>query len=634
MSVPREFFACVSVLLTLLVGVNSTQSLQFADDDAGYGRGWMMEAIHKYFPFEKTLSVVLSESDGEAFLPPFHVPVVVFTKDELLQGCGERLTDLDGYVFMTSSVENLDRQIVPLLKFFNKTTSKLKTKYILVLDFSKYNSLNRDENYSCLFHELWNSFGIINIAVLPVQGQNSLNSDPPLITSYDPFLARHSSPREALRRNTCTEDVRGIMTDRFRNMRGHRLKAVFYRVSTHIRSFPDFNQKHSLRADPIILLKRILEENLNASFDVYESPSNDFFGMDNKSGVVEEIGSGKAEYCINLSLLPPGVMWLKHVQPLLSGYVFDLIFVVPAPRRIESWRLFLYVFQWQVCVGLSLVMFLLGGATLLFVHINSTFSNNSSSRTSEIVSLWKAALSVPTNRLPRTHSQRMLISLSLLLAVIFPTLFSTQLFALVKSKPTSAAITTLQDLHDSNLPIYTIYREFSPYMNSFENTTLHRLKDNLKIDKMYEKLNYLNASYLNITGRALVAASMLIEMAASLPQNKAFLQHFEIIHEPLFQTSMAMLLPSGSVYYDHFNYVNLRLIYGGLYHKWFDAYKHRLENLYAASLTPSTPEEVNSQQTDEERVPLNYDDLRMAFYILYVGLAVSVVCFLEEVCKS
>lgn len=110
----------------------------------------------------------------------------------------------------------------------------------------------------------------------------------------------------------------------------------------------------------------------------------------------------------------------------------------------------------------------------------------------KIVSMWKASLSLPSNRLPTTHSQRLLISLTLLLGLIFPALFSAQLFALVKSKPRSASITTLQDLHNSNLPIYTIYKQFSPFLNSFENTTLHRLKDNLKTDKMYENVYYLD----------------------------------------------------------------------------------------------------------------------------------------------
>lgn len=210
-----------------------------------------------------------------------------------------------------------------------------------------------------------------------MKDQTSLNSDPLLIISYDPFFARHSSPRNTLKRNTCTQDVRRIMIDRFRNMQGHSLKTVLYRVSNYICSFEDFYKKQTLGVDPVILLKQILEENLNASFDVHESSNNDMFGKTNKteSGVVEEMSSGKADFCINFSLIPQGVMWLNHVQLLLTGHVFYLVFVVPMPRQVEV--LFQYIFQWQVCVGLSLVMFLLSGAALLFVHVFSTLSHNS-----------------------------------------------------------------------------------------------------------------------------------------------------------------------------------------------------------------------------------------------------------------
>lgn len=144
MSVTRKYLPCNSVLLTLIYCVSSAQCLQFTDDD----RQLVADAIQSYFPVEKTLCVVPAESDDEAFLPPFHVPVVVFSQDQLLEGCGEQIKYQDGYVLITSTYANLEGRIVPLLKCVNETTLKLKTKYILVLDLSKDSQLNRDKNYS------------------------------------------------------------------------------------------------------------------------------------------------------------------------------------------------------------------------------------------------------------------------------------------------------------------------------------------------------------------------------------------------------------------------------------------------------------------------------------------------------
>lgn len=275
-------------------------------------------------------------------------------------------------------------------------------------------------------------------------------------------------------------------------------------------------------------------------------------------------------------------------------------------------------------------MLLLSGATLVFVHVKSNTDTLSriSHGTCEVVFVWKAALSVPTNRLPTSHSQRLLIALSLLLGLIFLAIFSTQLFYLVKSKPRIASMKTLQDVHDSNLPIYAIYERLASYMHSFENTSLHRLKDNLKTDILYKGVNYLDHSYLNISVRTLVYTNLITKLAVSLPKGKVYLPYLVVVKEPIFQTSLVMYLSIGSVYYDNFNDINLRLISGGLYTMWYDCYLQRLKKHYAASSTPSTLVGLGSQQSDDDRVPLTYNDLRMAFYIQYVGLTSSTVCFI------
>lgn len=179
-----------------------------------------------------------------------------------------------------------------------------------------------------------------------------------------------------------------------------------------------------------------------------------------------EISSGKAEYCLNFLLLPPGDTWSTKVQTIPSGFSLDMVFVVPMPKRIESWRLFQYIFQWQVSVGLVIALCLLSGAALLFQYFHSQLNTvgHGPGRFSAIVSVWKAALSVSMKRLPTARSQRLMIALALLFGLIFLNLTSAQLFILVKSKPRHSSIKTLQELHDSNLPIYTIHKQFAPYL--------------------------------------------------------------------------------------------------------------------------------------------------------------------------
>lgn len=60
------------------------------------------------------------------------------------------------------------------------------------------------------------------------------------------------------------------MTDRFRNMHGQRLKAVFRREPTNFVTLAALTKIQNLGVDPEILFKKVLESNGNVSFDIYD----------------------------------------------------------------------------------------------------------------------------------------------------------------------------------------------------------------------------------------------------------------------------------------------------------------------------------------------------------------------------
>lgn len=184
-------------------------------------------------------------------MPALHMPAVVFTQERVLQDCGSKSTDQDGYIFMISNAASLENQIIPLLRCFNRSTLKLKTKYILILDFSDSDS-GRYEAHSYFLQNLWDVFGIINIAILPVQDQ--ILSHLPTIISYNAFIARHHSrPRSALKMNTLTQDVREFMVGRLRNLHGHRLRTIFCRLPNSFVTLENVYEKQTVGGDPGIL---------------------------------------------------------------------------------------------------------------------------------------------------------------------------------------------------------------------------------------------------------------------------------------------------------------------------------------------------------------------------------------------
>lgn len=308
---------------------------------------------------------------------------------------------------------------------------------------------------------------------------------------------------------------------------------------------------------------------------------------------------------------------------------------MPKPRQVQSWKFILYLFQWQVRLGLGLTLIVLSGASILFAVVLSKTNRlrNNLNMNSEVLTVWKAFISISINKLPTRHSQRLLVAISLVLGLIFTTVFSAKLLNLIKSRPTEDRIRSLHELQDSEMPIYLTHRAFKTIMDTFENTSLSKLQKNVKHDKLLENDDRLfDPQHLNITDHAVLYADELLYTIVNQPQNRVFFKYFEVLKEPISEPSSVTVFPIGSVYFDVFNELNLKLVAGGFYREWYKVnHQQIIERLSSVSTTVVQPtnDRVGS---DDDHVPLKYNDLKLAFYILYIGLTMSALCFIKEVC--
>lgn len=308
---------------------------------------------------------------------------------------------------------------------------------------------------------------------------------------------------------------------------------------------------------------------------------------------------------------------------------------MPKPRQVESWKLIFYLFQWQVRLGLGLTLIVLSGTYILFAVVLSKTNmlRHSLNVTSEVLTVWKAFISLSIKKLPTSHSQRLLVAISLVFGLIFITVFSAKLLNLIKSRPIEGRIRSLHELQDSKLPIYLTHRAFKTIMDTFENTSLSKLQKNVKHDKTFENDNRLfDPQHLNLTDHAVLYADELLYTIVNQPQNRVFYKYFEVLKEPISEPSSVTVFPIGSVYFDVFNELNLKLVAGGFYREWYKVNHQRiierLSNVSSIVVRPTNDHVVS----DDDHVPLKYDDLKLAFYILYIGLTMSVLCFIKEVC--
>lgn len=306
------------------------------------------KAVQDYFPDESNLCLVESmNTDKETFQLKLSVPVVVFSQEEVLHKCSEKLIDSDGYILIFSNTVNLEVHTVLLLKCFNQTTLKLKTKYILVIDASFVGTPNKSRNYISCLSKLWKAFGIINVSIFPIQDQIFNNSQEPTVFIYNPFLANNRSSIGVVIKNNLSVDIRDSMVARFRNLNKEPLRVVFVQNPVYGITNAKMKEKKKLSVgvNVSILFKQTLESYFNISFDVHEVKARPRSGNETPGPINEVLGkvmSAEAEFSFQLYLVF-GNSWPKTVQLIQTGLIIEFIFIVPMPREVESWRLFLYL---------------------------------------------------------------------------------------------------------------------------------------------------------------------------------------------------------------------------------------------------------------------------------------------------
>lgn len=141
---------------------------------------------------------------------------------------------------------------------------------------------------------------------------------------------------------------------------------------------------------------------------------------------------------------------------------------------------------------------------------------------------------------------------------------------------------------------------------------------------MYENIYYINPTFLNITDRALVYRNTIVELIKSLPRSRAFLQYFEVVKEPIFQTLLQLFLPVGSLYLEHINASSLRLSSAGVFLKWYDANSHLVAQRFTA-FTASNASQTTTWRWPSTSYTQDWQFLRCASWKRFVSFEVVTV---------
>ncbi|KAG8263883.1 hypothetical protein J6590_021551 [Homalodisca vitripennis] len=571
---------------------------------------------------EKTLGVILPDITRDIFTN-LNLSVVVFIKERLLENCDQLATALDGYVFLITDTSKLKIQIIEVLQCYNRTTLKLKTKRIVIVHMNN-SSLSMDYDpslYLRYFHWFWENYGLVHVIIYPIFEKQDMISTNRVLLGYNPFIQSG-----ILLRSEISEDFVSKQNSRFLDLQGYSLNATLFPFNFSAHPLL-INRSPTIRGGPDVAIRWTLESYFNLRFAIRNTRDNSFEGHFMKGAFTGPLADVLENY-IDIALNVNMMKWYNtpKVQFLMPRLCTALVVIVGSKGRIQGWRMALHIFQWQVWVWLMFAVVISSVFSLLLAKYRLSNDDESTVavQSSEAVFLvLKSILSLSVSVVPRNNPERLLMASCLLVSVIVINIFFGQLFYLIKSKPQLANIDSLQELQDADLPIYTPLELFLDAFDGLQNSSLSKLKDRL-FYKSYADLGWNNGVIGKLSDRhAVIFTSTLVQFQMEAnPVN--FDKEIHIVKENVLQFCLGQMMPIGSVFYGHFNQLIERLVELGFFIKWRREYTSFVREL--RDYDKSTDRKI---ECDFDY--LTFNDLKLAFWILFIGLVLSLFSFIGEI---
>lgn len=588
-------------------------------------RNIITKAAQKFFVDESSLGVVLFDHDANYIPFEVHLPIVVYSEGEIIT-CKTIPYASEGYVFVIAKASFLTTKIVPTLQCYNRTTMKLNTKKVLVICMKTEYCFSK-EYYSQQFQMLWKNFGLVNIIVLT----GTVDSDfifHPIILGYNPFIKNDSHATGVLITFDLESNFEGEFDKRFLNMHGYVLNAVMfpYNISVH----PSFLDKPgSIKGGLDLSLRWAFESQFNVHFSIHPPRDGKFHGMSIKgtfTGALIDVINNDVDMALNAKLLK----WhdTPKIQFLMPRLDTALIIMVKKKDRIEGWKVIFHLFHWQVWAWyvsttsiMCFISWVLAKICLKVFILSDHYGNEPSDAVWMVL---KSTVSMSVVRLPKLYHDRILMTASLWSSVVIVNLLFGQLFYLIKTKPRTANIDTLQELLESNLPIFTSTESYMSAFDGLQNTSLSKLKDRISIRRFTEAEDGHGYPTKITADYALLHSSTQFQYQLVVEPSE-FTESVHILKEFVWQCYLGLYMPIGSVYYKHFYKFSVRIFELGFTIKWMQEYLAFIQESYYRQ----HPKDLHLKIVSDN---LTLMDLKLAFLFLFMGLMISTVCFLFEIC--
>ena len=435
---------------------------------------------------------------------------------------------------------------------------------------------------------------------------------------YNPFeLKQESSLRGNIHRFGCGQNVwYEYAVKRFVNLHGYPLHiSIFSQYPTAISRCKSNNNCSMYRGMDGIMLSS-LEQHLNVS-TVYHSPlPTDLYGsvLPNSSivGSLGDVVSGKTNISFNSRFIKYyGTDDIEFSVPITTD---KMCFLIPKAKLIPKWKSMLMCFGPITWCTLLLSYIASSACFCLFQMLHRPGSTSSGS---PILNTFQVFILSPVNHPPKLMTERLLFSICLFSSLILMNAFQGLLLSSVTSPIYQPDINTIDELFDADIPILS---------KSFQTRDLF-INAGHKISNKFVLFTRDTDDFFSFLIKSHSAVTERESTIVFLVTKYVLADGTQLLHKvsecPIFY-HLAYIFPKGSPFLPRFDYFLKQVIESGLRDKWYwDDIDIKTKLSYK-----------KNQQKQNKHKSFTLSDLQLPFYVLGIGLTLSLMAFISELIKG
>ncbi|KAK9875135.1 hypothetical protein WA026_005928 [Henosepilachna vigintioctopunctata] len=459
--------------------------------------------------------------------------------------------------------------IVKKLMRFEMYNSRVETVFVIT-------SKVEDQNFLSDYLKIIWSYGIIRYLVAFFDG--NIKS-----FSYNPF---RNEIREVL-----THGEKPEFPNYLTNLEGYTLKVAMFM------QWPRVQRRKGKLIGPDVMLLENLARLLNASLSIVETSKSDSY-----SGAYRSVLSSQSDLCFVKYFFVYGEFPnAEYTDPYELNYV-DVY--VPNARPLPTYLTVFMVFnslKW-ITIGLTFL------TVLVSFKILSTKSDRNKiwSYCDIFMIMLCLTLGIPLKRLDKyPRVLKILLLPYIVMIFIFVVDFRSHLLNRFQFTSYQKGITTLQELAESGIPLYT-----------FVNKTTSIPKELKEQYHIYPNLEFVSSRKTNGTRFAFALPFLWRRNIPMKPGTRPLEYHS--IHETLMKGFGIYMFRKNSPYVEKFNQLMVNIRQFGL-------------SSSKAIIGVSDPHFNNKNSTNDEHRKLTMSEVLSVFFILTIGLLLSTITFIFEV---